>query len=322
MRYCLIAIFIIAVVSVSEAYGGYVFEGDIDYEVTASSELKSSKHAYSANNLKDVNPDNAWCEGSSGKGIGEWLQFDLKGTPGQGAIGLSMRILPGYGKARKLFVANARPSRVSIILTDKRTNKVIGNAIGRSVDLQDALEAQQIDIALMKYANLDTLRMKISIENVYDGAKYDDMCITEIRIFSSKSKDGEPGREERQRIQNTETDELKRLLPAAQRGDKKSMQGLIRLADRSYFRTAEGGEWLAETYLELFYKYPAEFLFLTSKQTEEIRQKVEECIISPVIDKYSPQEIADRIRAVKDNNVIEKYKNKISNEIKKIHGVR
>ncbi len=51
-----------------------------EYEVHASSELKSTNNAYAAKQAIPPSLGTAWCEGTAGDGVGEWLELTLK-TP-------------------------------------------------------------------------------------------------------------------------------------------------------------------------------------------------------------------------------------------------
>lgn len=305
-----------------DAGAEYLFERDVKCDALASSELQSSKYAYSINNVKDGNPDTAWCEGNEKGGAGEWMQLDLHNNGDALSDGLLIKILPGYAKSITLYEVNERPSKIQITVTDKQSNKILGDAKGIFLTINDALEMQEFTVPLGQKVNLGAIRLKMAIEGVYKGTKYKDMCITEVQVFDKAALKRKIDSHERRRQSTLETAELKRLLPLAKQGKREAMQGLMRLVDGRYYRSAEGGEWLGEIYLELFYRYPEAFLFLLSKQSGSIRAKVEESIISPVVDTYSSQEIADKIRAVKSRNVTEAYKAGFVTKIKKIHGVK
>jgi len=301
------------------AIAGYKFERDVRYDVIASSELKSPKYSYATGNLKDENPGNAWCEGDQNNGVGQWLQLDLKDKNNILSDELLVNILPGYAKSRKLFTANARPAKVRIIVAEKLSGKVLIDTQKTLPTISDSIETKTFNIKLGQKVNVGTLQIKIIIDEVYNGAKYADLCISEVQVFNKvyldKYLDGEEGR----KLENIEDIEFERLLPIAEKGNPEAIQGLIRMADGEYYRTAEGGEYLGEIFVDLFYQYPERFLFLLSKQSQRVRAKVEDVIASPVTDKYSPQEIADKVRSVKNVNMTKEYKASIMSEIKRIH---
>jgi hypothetical protein len=76
-------------------------------------------------------------------------------------------------------------------------------------------------------------------------------------------------------------------LDDAEKGDRRAMAVLIRLADDEYINTAEGSEWLNEIYLDLMVRRPYRFLLIVSKEEDDIKERVFEELMNPVTGKYS-----------------------------------
>jgi hypothetical protein len=76
-------------------------------------------------------------------------------------------------------------------------------------------------------------------------------------------------------------------LEDAEKGDRRAMAVLIRLANDEYINTAEGSEWLNEIYVDLMVRHPYSFLLIVSKEPKDIKDRVFEELTAPVTDKYS-----------------------------------
>lgn len=138
--------------------------------VSASSYLPVdaiNNRGYTAANAIDGNAQLAWVEGASGSGIGEWIAF--KGNGEQGFSGFN--IWNGYQESDDIYRKNARPSSVSVY--------VDGEKIGW-YQLQDSgLGSQRVDFG----DTFEGTEIKLVIDSVYPGWKYEDCGISEISFF-------------------------------------------------------------------------------------------------------------------------------------------
>jgi hypothetical protein len=124
----------------------------------------SSQHGdrFMPENTRDDSIETAWVEGAKGPGIGEWLAFTFSPQTIQ-----YVEIYPGYGKSKELFFANNRLKRATLIFSD---------GTRAAVQLFDEPRVQTV--ALPKPVRTGSLRL--IIEEVYAGTKYDDTVISEI----------------------------------------------------------------------------------------------------------------------------------------------
>lgn len=132
-------------------------------EIKASSELKENNTVYAAENLSNVNSDSCWCEGVEGSGIGQSVRFSANAS--------SLIILTGYISAKKkyLFEENCRPKRITVNFTDIKKTE--------TYNLLDSPNPQIIDFKMnAPYSGV----IEIIIDEVYEGTKYKDTCISSI----------------------------------------------------------------------------------------------------------------------------------------------
>ena len=122
---------------------------------------------YSASNVLDGDTDTVWCEGDSGDGTGETIT--LSSDSPQTVSGF--RIWSGYHESLYLYDINARPHKIRV------------TANGEEVvvkELNDAKLAHQ-EVKFPEPVITDSIT--IEILSVYDGSKYNDCCISEIRCY-------------------------------------------------------------------------------------------------------------------------------------------
>jgi hypothetical protein len=135
--------------------------------VKASSELPSDRwgtyHAFSA---IDGALETSWVEGVEGPGAGEWIELTFPGTVSVERIGFDV----GYDRDEDLFFANNRLRRVTIVFSD-----------GRRIELTfaDARGLQVFEIDPQ-----ETLSIRVVIEDVYPGSRYDDTCLSEVEVWA------------------------------------------------------------------------------------------------------------------------------------------
>lgn len=149
--------------------------------VTASSTLTDKYHTYSAEGtltawysgdcdiwgfVKDCIP---WVEGKDDYGIGEYIEFELDYSSyrSNDYDGWIIEILNGYVNPEKphLYKQNSRIKKASVFADGKKVQDVCFN---------DYVELTNIKIP----GNIQ--KVKIVIDEVYEGSKYKDTCITGI----------------------------------------------------------------------------------------------------------------------------------------------
>jgi hypothetical protein len=145
--------------------GASIFEPDPQVEARASSELSDGRHG--AARAVDAQFATAWAEGAPGPGIGQWIELSWR-TARQVRV---VTVFPGYGKSRALFFANARVKSARLTFSD-----------GHRVDarFEDVPSVQMIDVYDDWDAKVTSVRLEIL--DVYPGEKYEDACISEIRV--------------------------------------------------------------------------------------------------------------------------------------------
>jgi uncharacterized membrane protein YvbJ len=135
--------------------------------ITASSKLVESNYNYDPINVADGNKETVWVEGASGDGLGEWVK--LESDTEQGIVGFS--VINGYSKSDNLYYANNRVAKLLVEFSDGTST--IFNLTDRNFNEQGVTFT---NIKKTKY-------VKFTIMEVYNGSKYSDTCISEIRVF-------------------------------------------------------------------------------------------------------------------------------------------
>ncbi len=148
-----------------------------DVTICASSVLRPSNVAnYTPSNLDYISrgSKSAWCEGTAGNGVGEWFEFQIK----PGATLKSISLFNGYQKSKKAFRENARARDVTI-QTDSGLRVL--------VPLKDRMGEQ-----IIKFQNWHELKsIRVTINNVYSGSKYSDLCMSGLKIDYEQLRDYE-----------------------------------------------------------------------------------------------------------------------------------
>lgn len=157
----------------------YALNSDLIYprKIEASSYLfkndfivKDNYHPYY---IIDDNPNTAWVEGVSGDGIGEYIIMFIS-LPKN--VNTSILIKNGYQKNIDLFYKNNRVKELEIEFVSGTANNP--NSISHAYFLKDEMGWQQIDIKPEE----DVWGINFIIRSVYKGTKYEDTCISDIKI--------------------------------------------------------------------------------------------------------------------------------------------
>lgn len=133
---------------------------------SSSSALKDGDTVYSASNIVDMNGHTCWADGVAGLGIGESITINFN----QKYNISGFRIFNGYQKTQDLFNKNSRPTALRVIGSDG-SNEVY--------NIEDSIYEQ--DIYFDKMISVNSI--KLVIEKVARGSKYEDTCISEVIFF-------------------------------------------------------------------------------------------------------------------------------------------
>ena len=145
-----------------------------DVEISASSSLRGQDPdnpdglpRYDPWRAWDGERETAWVEGAFGPGQGEWLMAEFL-EPGGYEV-YRVGLLGGYSKG-ELFKKNNRIKAASLIFS---------NGSSQRIELEDKEAMQFFEIDPVK-----TEYVKLVIEEVYRGSKYDDTCVSEFEIYT------------------------------------------------------------------------------------------------------------------------------------------
>ena len=143
-----------------------------DFQADASSTLSGGKYqAQNVNKSTDeigkIQPNSCWAEGAPGDGIGEWLEL----TPKFPVLLDSVEIVNGLTASDTLFAANNRVKDAELTVNGNETV---------AIQLPDRMTPTAIALP-EKVGPLKSIR--ITIRSVYPGRKYQDTCITQVRLL-------------------------------------------------------------------------------------------------------------------------------------------
>jgi|GEM_PF-968509 len=134
---------------------------------TASSTLEPQfGYDYSPHNVLNDSTSSPWVEGAAGYGIGEWVSIATDGA--EQARLTEISILNGHQRDSSLYPINGRVKDFRLEFSD-------GTVLYRT--LEDISDWQTITLP----EPVITSYVRIVIESVYAGTKYEDTCIARIR---------------------------------------------------------------------------------------------------------------------------------------------
>ena len=137
-----------------------------NYQVKASSTLASDGDIhYHPENVR-LPWSEMWSEGAMGAGVGEWLEI----TPEVPKPLFAISIKPGCFKNEDLFKANARPKKAKVELNGEKSF---------TVSIPDMMV--EIEFPVPGY-NKPVKKIRITFEEVWPGTKFEDLCVTSIRL--------------------------------------------------------------------------------------------------------------------------------------------
>lgn len=133
--------------------------------VIASSTYTGDNRNHSASNLLDGNPQTNWTEGVKGNGLGEWILFEFKDKYQLNSIS----ICGGCRVDEAHYYDNARPEKATLTFSD-------GSSIECRLNDNEYLSEQYISFD----TPVITDSVKITIDSVYPGEKYEDTVISDV----------------------------------------------------------------------------------------------------------------------------------------------
>ena len=131
-----------------------------------SSADQEGSYVHSAKLAIDGNTGSCWSEGVRGLGIGENIEIHFNGNYKVSG----MNIWIGHQKSQDLFYQNARPTALRVEGSD---------GASEIYNLEDKFGSQRVTFKTPITAN----KVKLIVERVAPGNKYEDTCISEVEFF-------------------------------------------------------------------------------------------------------------------------------------------
>lgn len=164
---------------VSMVYAKTFQEEKLIVDIKASSELESTNEKnYYVSNLIDDDLSTAWVEGRDNLGVGETITIQLsKPTEVYGIV-----LYNGYLASRDLFDKNGKVTEMSVDFGQGSEITVsVSDELLYDTDLIDEFTCPigraQLDVPII------TDRITITITDAIAGYKYDDVCVSEIKVY-------------------------------------------------------------------------------------------------------------------------------------------
>ena len=148
----------------------YEIEGNqrFDLSASASSELVDSAGGHPAKNLIDGKKTTAWVESANGVGVGEWVKLETR--DGSKMDLSAIELLTGYHKSEDLLSKNGAPTKLLIECDGGYRQETWLNG------------AFDVGIVVLDQPQLTSF-VRITIVEAQAGRKYEDTCISEIRML-------------------------------------------------------------------------------------------------------------------------------------------
>ncbi len=169
---------------VTLVYSEFDYETDVNLALSAeaSSTLKPQEEkTYRASNLIDGNLNTCWVEGASGTGIGETITLYL----GKKQTVYGLTILNGYLESKYLYGINGKVTQVSVSATDGTRIKA-DLMVPEFEEVKESFNTYEM-CDLENWINFDepvyTDTITVTIEGAEAGSKYEDTCISEIKVY-------------------------------------------------------------------------------------------------------------------------------------------
>lgn len=145
---------------------------------TASSALVADKWGnYTAPSAIDGSLSTPWCESASGPGAGQWILLTFSGPIEVSELGFSVGYDREADDARHragLFTENNRVKQATLTFSDGR--QAMATFAG-------ARGIQKISLADAPGGPVITTSLKVTIDAVFPGTRWNDTCIAEIQVW-------------------------------------------------------------------------------------------------------------------------------------------
>ncbi|HET9627171.1 MAG TPA: hypothetical protein VFP84_37685, partial [Kofleriaceae bacterium] len=186
-----------------------LFSDDIDASSFLWNDWNKFVENYHPNYVADDDPSTAWVEGGKGSGAGEWLRIQT--TPLDRTTRIRLHVRNGYQKSKDLFRANARARQVTL--------RLLPSKVEAKLTLEDRDGWQ--DLVIDQPSGV-VRSVELAIDSVYDGTKYEDLCISDVQVFATSTTPDNPVFEKSKR--QTLLDWRAARLAAAQQFKRRSTQ--------------------------------------------------------------------------------------------------
>ena len=130
-----------------------------------------SKDFFGPRKAIDNDWSTCWAEGVPGFGKGEWIKVIWLTKE----VSSFVAILPGWAKNKVRYGNNPRPRDIELVFS---------SGFRQQAALEDRMQMQFVQIKNDQAAEW----VKIVIQSVYPGKKFEDTSISEIKIFRTKKK--------------------------------------------------------------------------------------------------------------------------------------
>lgn len=153
--------------------------------IKASSTLKDKKYSYDIENVTfSCRPacytqNLPWAEGKADEGIGESIEFDIMNVHNAYPNGAGRKEISGNIHV-SILNGFVNPSKQSLFYENNRIKKAsiyVDEIKSMDLSFNDVVEFTDFEIPA------DSKHVKIVIDEVYKGTKYNDTCITKIDVF-------------------------------------------------------------------------------------------------------------------------------------------
>jgi LysM repeat protein len=139
--------------------------------ISSSSHLRTDRWgAYEPWSVADGALGTAWVEGVAGSGVGEWIELRFPGIVEVHSIAADI----GYDTDADVFYKNNRVKRVTLIFS---------NGERMELGFADKRGMQEIPLVRAPGPNIETTFVRVIIDEVFPGWKYDDTCLAEIEVW-------------------------------------------------------------------------------------------------------------------------------------------
>lgn len=122
--------------------------------------------------IDDKDSSTCWVEGVDGWGEGEWVEFQWDYP--KDIVG--MKILPGFARNETLWRENGRPREITVECFNGDES-----ILKAQFEVEDVMEEQTF--YLTNDVLYDCSRLRMTIDEIYPGDKYDDTCISEVEFI-------------------------------------------------------------------------------------------------------------------------------------------